>query len=135
MTYRYKEPKAKKPKPKTSFPFTGADWQKHVARATRFTQNGIPFEVFHTDNEDEVALVIEPATHPFMYLLKMGITCDEERSREITREELSNMRIMLTGQHGGTTRDTTLVGAATLWMHREQEKIRKIDEDPLGLGL
>lgn len=64
MTYRYKEPKTEKPKPKTSFPFTGPDGKVHIAKRARFEENGIPYEIFHAEDEYEVWLVTDPATHP-----------------------------------------------------------------------
>ena len=135
MTYRYKEPKTEKPKPKTSFPFTGPDGKVHIAKRARFEENGSPYEIFHADDEQEVWLVIEPATHPFAYLLKRGINCDEERSRPMTHEEMQHLRVLIPRVQGGTQLDTMLYGAATMWMWQQQKEIQKIDEDPLGLGL
>lgn len=93
MTYRHKESKTEKHKHKTSFPFTGPDGKVHIAKRARFEENGILYEIFHAEDEYEVWLVTDPATHPFAYLLKMGINCDEERSRPMTHEEMQHLQV------------------------------------------
>lgn len=116
MTYRYKEPKTEKPKPKTSFPFTGPDGKVHIAKraGSRRTASLTRYSMQRMNTRS--GLVTDPATHPFAYLLKMGINCDEERSRPMTHEEMQHLRVVIPRVQGGTALETTLYGAATMWM-------------------
>lgn len=96
------------------------------SRQPRFNVDGLPIEIFATDQQGEAYVVTEPASHPVGYLFRrvnsveMACECIDE---DVTREQLRCMELLSPGKAPKVGTDLGdalwammmgLVGASTL---------------------
>lgn len=97
-----------------------------MARHPRFHVDGLPIEIFATDQPGEAYVVTEPATHPVGYLFRrlnsVEMAC-EAIDEDLTRAELKAMELLSPGKTPSRGTDLGdalwammmgLVGASTL---------------------
>lgn len=84
------------------------------SRHPRFNVDGLPLEIFATDQPGEAYVVTEPASHPVGYLFRRLNSCEmvcECIDEDVTREQLRGMELL--GKGKAPTRGTDLGDA--LW--------------------
>lgn len=96
------------------------------SRHPRFNVDGLPIEIFATDQPGEAYVVTEPATHPVGYLFRRFNSCEmtcDAIDEDLTRADLKSMELLSPGKAPKVGTDLGdalwammmgLVGASTL---------------------